>query len=111
MRLNFLLFSCYTPVHFLAGVFFLTTSPICYTFSMKTAISIPDPVFNKAEQYAKINGISRSELFTIAVKQFVEANKLNNITEKLNSIYSEEPNGVEKEISNMQTTSVFTEQW
>ena len=78
---------------------------------MKTAISIPDLVFNKAEQYSKINGLSRSELFTIAIKQYVEANKLNDITEKLNSIYSKEPNGVEKEISNMQTTSVFTEQW
>jgi metal-responsive CopG/Arc/MetJ family transcriptional regulator len=89
----------------------LTTQIDRYTFSMKTAISIPDLVFNKAERYAKINGLSRSELFTIAIKQFVETNKLNEITEKLNSIYSEEPNVVEKEISKMQTTSVFKEQW
>ena len=42
---------------------------------MKTAKSIPDIVFNKAEKYAKNNGISRSRLFTIAVSRFVSENQ------------------------------------
>lgn len=39
---------------------------------MKTAISIPDQVFAQAEQIARRNGISRSELFTKAVLHYIE---------------------------------------
>jgi hypothetical protein len=35
---------------------------------MKTAISIPDPLFAAAEQFAHDNGLSRSELFARAVQ-------------------------------------------
>jgi hypothetical protein len=38
---------------------------------MKTAISVPDDVFEQAEQAAKRLGISRSELFTRAVRDFL----------------------------------------
>ncbi|MEM6753148.1 MAG: ChpI protein, partial [Cyanobacteria bacterium P01_C01_bin.38] len=33
---------------------------------MKTAISIPDPLFEAAEQFAKRLGLSRSELYAMA---------------------------------------------
>jgi hypothetical protein len=33
---------------------------------MKTAISIPDPVFEAAEMFARRTGMSRSQLFTAA---------------------------------------------
>jgi len=39
---------------------------------MKTAISIPDDVFRSAERYARKLGLSRSELFTQAVRRFIE---------------------------------------
>ena len=38
---------------------------------MKTAISIPDEVFSRAERHAKKLGLSRSELFTRAVEQLL----------------------------------------
>ncbi|EIJ36932.1 hypothetical protein Thini_4454 [Thiothrix nivea DSM 5205] len=37
---------------------------------MKTAISIPDPVFQAAELFARHFGISRSELYTKAVEEY-----------------------------------------
>ena len=40
---------------------------------MKTAISVPDAVFRQAERAAKRLGISRSELFTRAVRDFLAA--------------------------------------
>lgn len=39
--------------------------------AMKTAISIPDDVFERAELAAKRLGISRSELFTRAMREFL----------------------------------------
>lgn len=38
---------------------------------MKTAISIPDPIFAKAEKAARNLGISRSEFFTRAVEKMM----------------------------------------
>ncbi|MBF0199453.1 MAG: hypothetical protein HQL32_17190 [Planctomycetes bacterium] len=78
---------------------------------MKTAISIPDKVFTKAERYAKINGMSRSQLFTIAVQQYVETDQFNEVTDKLNEVYSDEPNGLERDLSVMQANTVFSEEW
>lgn len=40
---------------------------------MKTAISIPDDVFRRAEAAAKRLGMSRSELFTRAAVEFLKA--------------------------------------
>lgn len=39
---------------------------------MKTAVSVPDEVFEQAERCAKRLGISRSELVTRALRRFLE---------------------------------------
>jgi len=59
---------------------------------MKTAISIPDKVFKSAETIAYKLGLSRSELYTKAIEEYIK--DLNNqlITDKLNEIYSNNQN-------------------
>lgn len=57
---------------------------------MKTAISIPDPVFRAAEQLAKRTGMSRSELYSVAIAQYVKAHRGVGVTERLNEVYGEE---------------------
>jgi len=47
---------------------------------MKTAISIPDPIFRRAEAAAKRLGLSRSELFTRAAIEFLKAHPPEDIT-------------------------------
>jgi hypothetical protein len=42
---------------------------------VKTAISVPDDVFKQAERYAKKLGVSRSELYTRAVRQLIETER------------------------------------
>ena len=39
---------------------------------MKTAVSIPDEIFEQADRRAKKLGISRSELVTRALREFLE---------------------------------------
>ncbi|HVL03323.1 MAG TPA: ribbon-helix-helix protein, CopG family [Acidimicrobiales bacterium] len=39
---------------------------------MKTAISIPDPVFARAEEHARRLGLSRSEFFSRAVARWAD---------------------------------------
>jgi len=57
---------------------------------MKTAISIPDDVFEEAEITAKQLGLARSQLYVRAIKEYIEKHNKNKITEKLNKIYSAE---------------------
>lgn len=50
---------------------------------MKTAISIRDELFEAAERTAKVLGISRSELYTKAVGEFVERHADERVTEQV----------------------------
>lgn len=43
-----------------------------YTHDMKTAISVPDEVFNQVESRAAELGISRSEFFARAARQYLD---------------------------------------
>ena len=77
---------------------------------MKTAISIPDPVFQAAEGLAQRLGISRSQLYSKAILEYTKSHENQNITEKLNSIYSDETE-FDKELHEMQLRSIPKESW
>ena len=80
---------------------------------MKTAISIPAPVFEKAEQLSKRLGISRSQLYTVAVSSYVSEHQNEGITEALDQIYGAE--GEESQLGSellaLQLRSLPEEQW
>jgi Arc/MetJ-type ribon-helix-helix transcriptional regulator len=58
--------------------------------AMKTAVSLPDQVFHKAEQLARQLGVSRSELYKKALENFFEQeNSKETLLENLNRVYSE----------------------
>ena len=78
---------------------------------MKTAISIPDELFEQVEETARRLCISRSSLFSKAVSEFLEKYSNQKITEKLNLIYSDESSRMEKNILNMQLQSLYQEDW
>ena len=54
---------------------------------LKTAISIRDEIFDAAERTAQALGMSRSELYSTAVKEFVARHSSLRITERLNEVY------------------------
>ncbi len=58
---------------------------------MKTAISIPDPIFESAEKLAKRLGISRSQLYSNAVDALVEKHRYCGVTEQLDAVYAANP--------------------
>ena len=57
---------------------------------MKTAISIPDALFRKADREAKRRGLSRSRLYAQALQEYLKSSSEAAVTEKLNEIYREE---------------------
>jgi hypothetical protein len=60
-----------------------------YTGWVKTAISIPDDVFDQAEKVAKRLGLSRSELFTRAVQAFLATRAEQNITKSYDAAFGD----------------------
>lgn len=56
---------------------------------MKTAISIPDPIFREAEKLARRLKKSRSQLYADAVSAYVRRHDADAVTESLNRVCAE----------------------
>ncbi len=56
---------------------------------MKTAISVPNHIFKELEKFSKEHQYSRSEVFAMAVKEFLEKRKSKELLNALNEAYSE----------------------
>lgn len=56
---------------------------------MKTAVSIPDDVFQKAERLARRMKKSRSELFADALVEFVARHAPDDVTETMDQVCAE----------------------
>ncbi|MCF6334771.1 MAG: hypothetical protein L3J12_03415 [Spirochaetales bacterium] len=53
---------------------------------MKIAISLPESVFKEAEQFAHKVNRSRSQLYVMAIQEYLARHKSDNITETMNSV-------------------------
>ena len=78
---------------------------------MKTAISVPDPVFEAAEDLAKRLGISRSQLYSTALARYLDSFDDEAITQALNEVYSGSSDSVDPVLSQMQFHSLPLEDW
>ena len=57
--------------------------------SMKTAISLPDEMFKEIEEITKECDCSRSQVFAIAVREYLERRKSKKLLEALDDAYRE----------------------
>jgi len=75
---------------------------------MKTAISLPDPVFRSAEQLAARLGISRSELYCRAIRELLARHDDAAITQQLDAVYGSPGNnaGLEPGLATLQARAI-----
>ncbi|MEA5418181.1 hypothetical protein VB712_03025 [Spirulina sp. CCNP1310] len=78
---------------------------------MKTAISLPDSVFEQAEALAQQLGLSRSELYTKALQVYLERYNRDQILLKLNQVYARESSELDPVMAKMQFMSLPCEDW
>jgi metal-responsive CopG/Arc/MetJ family transcriptional regulator len=78
---------------------------------MKTAISIPDNVYNSAEKLANRLGKSRSQLYTQALSNYLAKHKKEVVTTKLNEIYGKNESTMDKSLASLQIKSLPKEEW
>jgi metal-responsive CopG/Arc/MetJ family transcriptional regulator len=56
---------------------------------MKTAVSIPDDVFEKAERFARRTKRSRSEVFSAALREYIARHAPDEVTDAINRAVDE----------------------
>lgn len=78
---------------------------------MKTAISLPDPLYAEAEQVAKRLRISRSKLYATAIAQFLKQHGARQVTERLNEVYAKEKSQLDPVLHALQLQSLPREDW
>ena len=80
---------------------------------MKTAISIPDPLFGAAERLAKRLGLSRSELYQRALQAFLQRHNDDGVTEALDKIYgpASEDGSLDPLFEQLQLASLPKDEW
>ncbi len=57
---------------------------------MKTAISLPDDLFDAAEALARKLDVSRSRLIAVALAEYVAKHRAGRVTERLDAVYGAE---------------------
>ncbi|NJL22997.1 MAG: hypothetical protein HC895_22710 [Leptolyngbyaceae cyanobacterium SM1_3_5] len=78
---------------------------------MKTAISLPDSVFEEAEALAQQLGLSRSELYTKALQAYLKKYDRNQILHRLNQVYAQESSQLDPAMATMQFMSLPHADW
>lgn len=78
---------------------------------MKTAISVPDPVFASADALAKRLGISRSQLYATALAEYVAKFQTSKVTERLDAVYARETSRLDPELARAQRRALKRAEW
>ena len=83
--------------------------------SMKTAISLPDDLFEAAEAAAQRAGLSRSQFYQLALRTQLAAEAASGVTERLNTVYGEDApageGGLDPTVDALQRSSLEPEEW
>jgi predicted transcriptional regulator len=78
---------------------------------MKTAVLIPDSVFQAVERLAKSLGIPRSRLYTPAIERYVSEAQQRDVIARLNQVYAGEKGDLDPALAVLQWASVLREPW
>lgn len=81
-----------------------------YSSSMKTAVSIPDPIFEAADRLARRRRISRSELYAEALARLLDADESSRVTERLDDLYRDRPSEIDAGLAAVQALAI-DEDW
>ncbi len=76
---------------------------------MKTAVSLPDELFVKADKLAKRLGIARSQLYALALADYLDRHAAAGVTDQLNAVYGTESSGLDASLAELQAAALDSE--
>lgn len=78
---------------------------------METAVSLPDELFRQAETAANQLKVSRSELYALALTEFLQRQRAAAVTEQLNHVYGRSEFPIDPALQRAQLSSLDEESW
>ena len=78
---------------------------------MKLEISIPNPIFESAQQLSQKLGMTLGELYTAALAAYVATYQDSDITEALDRVYETEHSELDPVLVQIQAVSIPSEPW
>lgn len=75
---------------------------------MKIAISIPDDLFEKAEELAERLEVSRSQLYARAIAEYAERHLSQRVREKLDEVYASQESELDPALALMQSIALYS---
>ena len=81
-----------------------------YTRGVKTAVSIPDPLFEAADRLARRRRISRSALYAEALERLIAEQSDHDVTALLDDVYAERASTLDAAVAAAQAETL-REEW
>jgi metal-responsive CopG/Arc/MetJ family transcriptional regulator len=78
---------------------------------MKTAISLPDELFQQVDALAKQLGIPRSQLYARALNEYLAAHGPEHVTAALDAVYSRTDSSLDPNIVAAQAATLSEDNW
>lgn len=78
---------------------------------MKTAVSVPDDVFEKVERLARRARKSRSEVFSAALREYVARHAPDEVTESMNEVWDKVNDPVDEFVAQASRRVLENSEW
>lgn len=78
---------------------------------MKTAVSVPDDVFERAERLAKREKRSRSDVYSAALREYVARHASDEVTEAIDRVITEVGEGTDPFVTAASRRTLETTEW
>jgi metal-responsive CopG/Arc/MetJ family transcriptional regulator len=78
---------------------------------MKTAISVPNDLFESADQLARQLGITRSQLYVNALREYVATRRHQGLTEQINAVCDKLDTSLAPDSRKAQANILLREAW
>lgn len=82
-----------------------------YTPGMKTAVSVPDDVFEGAERLARREGRSRSEVYSAALREYVARHDPDELVEAIDDVVAKVAEGTDPFVAAASRQTIEATDW
>ena len=78
---------------------------------MKTAISLPDDLFAIAETFAAERGLSRSQLYATALREYIDSHRHEDLVERIDAVCDEVDTSLSPDLARLARGRLRAQEW
>jgi len=98
-------------MHLVGNGHYVTGMTMVILDHVKTAISLPDDLFRRADVLAGQLGIPRSQLYAQALAKYIDEHSAAHITAALDEVYADTDSSFDPDLARIQAAAIGNEEW